>query len=298
MRKERKFPKYTEKIKQKFMDEYSRYSTNHDMVFGGHCRLKLHEGKVTPMTGDFVKKNPDGIFSDFTRELAISALEKSYNELHCDSLFGLLLNNVEIGRDKRNLEGEPDLRMRRAEGMLGDFLIDVREEWANKNIPKSALAWFQIGELWDPFAKETHFRSLMDRRVGSLVNEFKSIVIEENEQGKFYYFCPSPGRKYLLTSFTNKERPEVFAQGAFCNGTGCAGEVSILLREADRYRLKNEKQKYSPKVVYNLAPMVCYQPVNIGTELAYAVFKIKYKTVNIFFDPDCEKMSVEIFTHN
>jgi hypothetical protein len=298
MQKKGNFPKYTKVIKKKFLEEYSKYATGHDMVFGGHCRLKRYEGKITPITGPFVKNNPDGIFSDFTRELAISALEESYGSVNCDSLFGLLLNNVEIGRDERTLEGEPDMRMRRAESMLGDFLLDVREEWATKNIPRNALSWFQIGEQWDPFARETHFRSLMDRRVGSLTKESKTVVIEENPSGKFYYYCPSPGRKYLLTSFTNHEKTEIFAQGAFCNGTGCAGEVSILLREAYRYRIRDKKDKYEPNVVYNLAPMICFQPVNIGTELAYDLFKIKCKTVNIFFDPNCEKMSVEVFEPN
>jgi hypothetical protein len=285
-------------VGRQFFEVYERHATGRDIVFGGHCRLRLQQdGKVIPLTGNFIDSNPDGIFPDFTYSLAVKALEESYKQPGCQSLYALLLNNVEIGRDTRTLTGESDFRRRRAEALLADYILDLREEWPDLGIPKEALAWFPLGQEWLPFALESHFRSLMDRRVGSLTTERDCVVVEERAEGRFYYYSPAPERKYLVTSFGQNDNPapEFAPVGAICQGTGCAGEVAILVREADKYRLRGNNEQFRPGVVFNLAPMICYEPVNIGTEFAYDVFAPRLKTVNVFFDPPCEQMLVEVF---
>jgi len=282
---------------RKVMDVLTEHATDRDMVFAGHCRLRVVNDKVLPLINKFVPENPDGIFPEFTLSAAISFLRESYSQREsCTSLLAMLLNNVEIGRDKRSQSGEPDFRRKEAESVLCNYLLDRREEWVLNGVPRSALAWFSIGQELLPFALESHYRSLMDRSVGTLAHKNDHVILEQRDAGKFYYYQPDASRRYLITSFpaSEAEISEIPSSAVVCHGTGCAGEVAILLREADRYKIRGENSRYEPKTVFNLAPMICFEPVNIGTELAYDIFRVPFKTVNIFLDPECSHVQVKV----
>jgi len=284
------------KIMTDIIEVLKEHATGRDIIFAGHCRLRLVNDRVLPLIGKFVSENPDGIFPEFTLSAAISFLRDAYSQQQaCTSLFALLLNNVEIGRDARAQPGEPDFRRREAEAMLSNYLLDCREEWASLGIPRSVLAWFSVGQELQPFALESHYRSLMDRSVATLAHKNPHVTSEQKEGGKFYYYVPDGARQYLITSFPNSpiKTTDIPAAALVCHGTGCAGEVAILLREADRYKVRGKSSKYAFQTVFNLAPMVCFEPVNIGTEFAYDIFQVPFKTVNIFLDPECSYMTVK-----
>lgn len=283
-----------------FLDLYGQHATGHDMLFAGHCRLRQYNGEVLPLIGPFVRDNPDGVFPDYTLELAQAALCDTYRQTDSTSLFALLLNNVEIGRDERTCGVEPDLRRRRAEGMLADYLLDVREEWVEGGIPRSALAWFRIGDALNPFIVESHNRSMMDNRIGELARKSDHVVLETAEDALYYYFVPEPGEKYLITAFPRgsrgQQRQLVLPEGGVRHlGTGCAGEVAMLLRNVSQYVPLGQKAVFQPRVLFNLAPQQCHHPVSIGTRFAYHLYHLPFKTVNIFFDPACMSMTAEVF---
>jgi len=267
----------------RFLELYNQHATRHDIVYAGHCRLiENKDGKVLPLIGDFISDNPDGLFPDYTLDLAIKALKDSYQTSGCDSLVALLLNNVDIAKDPSCGPNEPDIRRKKSELFLAEYLLKLRQ----------------------PFSVEHHLRSLMDRRIGGLVKKTDCVVLEETEEARLYYYSPQPSVEYLMTSFPKKGKKHASLSriiqpftpsGRVCNGTGCAGEVTQLIWETQNYKRNFSKEKFNANVLFNIAPMVCYQPVNIGTELAYDAYDLTLKTVNIFLEPACENMKVTVF---
>lgn len=289
-----------------FLEIYNQHATGHDIIYAGHCRLiEGKDGKVLPCIGNFISDNPDGLFPDYTLDLAIKAINESYQTSDCDSLIALLLNNVDIAKDPTCESNEPDIRRKKSELFLAEYLLKLRENWhQEQSLSKDVLAWFQIGEQWQPFSVEHHLRSLMDRRIGGLVKKTDCVVLKETEDARLYYYTPQPGLEYLITSFPKKGKKQTTLSkniqpftpsGKVCNGTGCAGEVTQLIWETQNYKSLFSKEKFNANVLFNIAPMVCDQPVNIGTEFAYDAYNLSLKTVNIFLEPACENMKVTVF---
>ena len=286
-------------VREQMLDLMNRHGTGRDIVFGGHSRLRIHKGRAVPLLSACMPGHPDGVFPELTLEVGVEFLRQQYERLHnCTSLIAVLLNNVELGRDERGLAGEPDVRRKEAEMTFANYLLDQRAQWTIEGPPKESLAWFTIGTERFPFALESHFRSLMDRTITGLPKRSPMISVERTKDAELYYFVPDETRKYLVTSFAKTKSLNGFdpvPNGPTCNGTGCAGEVAILLRESARYRVPGGAL-FDPNLVVNIAPIVCYDPVNVGTEFAYGVFGIHFRTLNIFLDPNCSRMLTTIFS--
>ena len=190
------------------------------------------------------------------------------------------------------------MRRRVAEASLAHYLLATREQWHLVGIPKNAMLWYQIGQELHPFTLESHLRAMIDRTIGQIARSSSLIIREDQSSGVFYYYySPDPNRKFLVSSFPKSGRlqREVAFWGAACHGTGCAGEGAMLLRECSRYVDRTTRRRIQPEVVFNVAPQVCFSPVNVGTELAYDVCDISFRTVNIFLDPEYTKISVTVF---